>query len=181
LRQKISGARYLFGMNKHSTAQFIEKARAIHGKRYDYSQVEYDRSHNQVSIVCQRHGVFLQAPFYHLQGHGCAYCGSGGQEVFEAIQRLNKEHGWNLVGGNQEFAIPTGLTAAGKYKFDGADLQRLIFFEHNGKLHRDPAHKATDTRKKLRLKEWLAERGLAGKATYVVYDVPTEALTQEAI
>ena len=32
-----------------TTEEFIEKAKSIHGDKYDYSQVEYKGNHNKVN------------------------------------------------------------------------------------------------------------------------------------
>ena len=41
---------------------FLEKAKKIHGDRYDYSQVICKNSKNKVIIICSIHGDFKQAP-----------------------------------------------------------------------------------------------------------------------
>ena len=61
-------------MKTSSTEQFIEKARKIHGNKYDYSKVEYIRSSKPVCIVCPEHGEFWQTPNNHLRGNGCQKC-----------------------------------------------------------------------------------------------------------
>ena len=53
-----------------TTEQFIEKAIAIHGDRYDYSEVDYIDSHTKVIILCSIHGQFEQTPNCHLTGAG---------------------------------------------------------------------------------------------------------------
>ena len=53
---------------------FIEKARKIHGDKYDYSKVVYINNSTPVIIICPEHGEFLQTPQAHLSGHGCAKC-----------------------------------------------------------------------------------------------------------
>ena len=42
-----------------TTEQFIEKAIAKHGDRYDYSLVEYVNKRTKVKIGCIEHGYFL--------------------------------------------------------------------------------------------------------------------------
>ena len=54
---------------------FIEKARKIHGNKYDYSKVEYKGMKNNVCIICPEHGEFWQSPLNHLNGSGCKKCG----------------------------------------------------------------------------------------------------------
>ena len=52
-------------MAKLTTEEFIAKAKAVHGDKYDYSQVEYVNNHTKVSIICPIHGVFRQRPLDH--------------------------------------------------------------------------------------------------------------------
>ena len=54
---------------------FIEKAREVHGDKYDYSKVEYVNSQAKVCIICPEHGEFWQVPTKHLYGRGCPKCG----------------------------------------------------------------------------------------------------------
>ena len=58
-----------------TTEQFIEKARKIHGNKYDYSKVKYINNITRVIIICPKHGEFLQTPNDHLDGCGCSKCG----------------------------------------------------------------------------------------------------------
>lgn len=46
-------------MNKLTTEEFIEKAKKVHGDKYDYSLVEYKDSRVKVKIICPKHGVFI--------------------------------------------------------------------------------------------------------------------------
>jgi len=55
--------------------QFIEKAKNVHGDRYDYSKVDYKRSQEKVKIICKVHGEFLQTPGNHINVKaGCPNC-----------------------------------------------------------------------------------------------------------
>ncbi len=56
------------------TAYFIEKAREIHGDKYDYFKVNYKDSKTKVCITCPKHGEFWQTPQEHLQNKGCQKC-----------------------------------------------------------------------------------------------------------
>jgi hypothetical protein len=58
-----------------SQQQFIEKARSVHGNKYDYSQAIYIKSNDPVNIICKIHGGFNQRPSKHLLGQGCPTCG----------------------------------------------------------------------------------------------------------
>lgn len=60
---------------KYLKDEFIEKAKLIHGDKYDYSKVEYVNAKTKVCIICPEHGKFWQTPNAHLKGHGCKKCG----------------------------------------------------------------------------------------------------------
>lgn len=63
------------GSRRSNTQEFIEKAKAKHGDKFDYSMVEYVRDGSKVKIICKKAGhVFLQTPNDHKQGLGCNEC-----------------------------------------------------------------------------------------------------------
>ena len=57
-----------------STDEFVEKAKLIHGEKYDYSKVNYTNNHIKIDIICKFHGIFKQQPTSHLVGRGCKKC-----------------------------------------------------------------------------------------------------------
>ena len=60
---------------KLDTQTFIDRARQVHGDRYDYSTVVYKRSTSKVKITCHEHGPFFQAPENHVnQNQHCPKC-----------------------------------------------------------------------------------------------------------
>ena len=76
------------------TKLFIEKARAKHGDRYDYSKTVYVRNKDKVLITCKIHGDFEQTPSNHLGGRGCAKCsGRYNYSTQEWIQEAIGVHG----------------------------------------------------------------------------------------
>ena len=85
---------------KLTTEEFIEKAKAVHGDKYDYSKVEYVNSHTKVCIICPEHGEFWQTPSAHIYGEsGCRMCSN--EHVSEVqsdtiesfIEKARKKHG----------------------------------------------------------------------------------------
>lgn len=61
---------------RHSTDDFIKKAKDKHGDQYDYSKVDYCGSHTPVTITCPMHGDFVMKPCTHINpGRGCRMCG----------------------------------------------------------------------------------------------------------
>lgn len=58
-----------------NTKQFIEAAKQVHGDRYDYSKVVYEKSIRKVEIICRHHGSFFVTPNNHLSKRvGCPTC-----------------------------------------------------------------------------------------------------------
>ena len=57
-----------------NTEKFIEKAKQIHGDKYDYSKIIYTKAINKVIIICKKHGEFFQQSNLHLHGSGCVNC-----------------------------------------------------------------------------------------------------------
>jgi Zn finger protein HypA/HybF involved in hydrogenase expression len=62
-------------MRKLTTNEFIERARKIHGNKYNYSKVNYIHTKHPIIIICPLHGQFFQLPNKHLCEHGCSICG----------------------------------------------------------------------------------------------------------
>ena len=76
-----------------TTADFIRRAREVHGDRYDYSKVLYRAAIKKVTIICPEHGEFEQTPANHCTGHGCRECGGNKPLTLERfIERANKIH-----------------------------------------------------------------------------------------
>ena len=79
------------GNVKSTTAEFIEKAKNLHGDRFDYAKVRYVNAHTKCDIVCRTHGVFQQAPHNHLRGKGCPRCNEskGEKQVSELLAKYD--------------------------------------------------------------------------------------------
>lgn len=63
---------------RHTTEDFIQKAKIVHGDNYSYSSVEYSTCREPVIITCKIHGDFMQVPSDHLKGSGCHNCKESG-------------------------------------------------------------------------------------------------------
>ena len=78
---------------KKDNNKFIIEAEKIHGKKYDYSKVEYKGTHTKVCIICPKHGEFWQTPRKHLEGNGCPKCCGRGKTTEEFIKKAREVHG----------------------------------------------------------------------------------------
>lgn len=64
----VSSARRL------DTDTFINRAKSVHGDKYDYAPSHYTLSHRPLAIRCPEHGDFWQQPANHTSGKGCPQC-----------------------------------------------------------------------------------------------------------
>jgi hypothetical protein len=96
--------------HKLNTIEFIEKAKLIHGDKYDYSKVDYKYNDEKVIITCKIHGDILQTPNHHLQGSGCGKCG--------VIIRSNKSRKTL-----EEFIKKSRLVHGDKYDYSKVDYK----------------------------------------------------------
>lgn len=79
--------------SKLTTEIFINKAKEIHGDKYDYSKVIYIKSKEKVKIICPLHGIFEQIPNSHLTKQGCATCAGNVKLTIDTfINRSNIVH-----------------------------------------------------------------------------------------
>ncbi|BDH16414.1 MAG: hypothetical protein [Bacteriophage sp.] len=79
-------------INKHSLL-FTDKAKVIHGSKYDYSKVNYTGNKNKVIIICPVHGEFEQTPDTHLYAKcGCPKCGNNSSNLESIVSKFFKEN-----------------------------------------------------------------------------------------
>ncbi len=75
---------------------FLERARCVHGDKYDYSNVVYVNKDTKVAIICPEHGLFYQTPHNHAAGKGCPKCVANYKLTQDDFIRKAKEvHGTN--------------------------------------------------------------------------------------
>lgn len=82
--QGCPGCRYtkMAATRSRSTEEFLEEAVKVHGDTYDYSNTEYVRLADKVTITCPVHGEFEQVAGSHLLGHGCRKCNASNNSTW---------------------------------------------------------------------------------------------------
>ena len=104
--------RYISSSSKRilGNMKFIQKAKEIHGNKFDYSKVKYDKYDTKVCIICPKHGEFWQTPDSHLQGNGCSKCSyktsKNENEITDYIKKLCDT---NIQTRNKEIITPLEL------------------------------------------------------------------------
>jgi len=71
---------------KLTKEEFVIRSNKIHNNKYDYYETIYNGCEIKATIICKKHGKFLQSPHSHLAGAGCATCG---------IEKVAKSHKYN--------------------------------------------------------------------------------------
>lgn len=62
-------------VKSYTQEDFLEKARKVHGDKYDYSNTSYGRSFTKIEIFCKECVEnFTQTAGCHLSGNGCPTC-----------------------------------------------------------------------------------------------------------
>lgn len=131
-----------------TTERFIEKAKEIHGNKYDYSKVEYQRNCIKVCIICPKHGEFFQTPNSHLLGNGCHKCKQTKGEVKIEKFLLDKNIQYQA-----EFVILSPGYHRRLFKVDFWLPKLYTIIEYNGIQHYEPinfmgGHKRLEGRQK---------------------------------
>src|SRR3972149_9485043 len=94
-------------MKRLTTNEFIDKAKLVHGDKYDYSNIIYESAHKLVTIICPIHGGFKQSPNNHIYGFGCIKCGylktgsaqslKQNEVISQFINKHNNKYKYSLV------------------------------------------------------------------------------------
>jgi hypothetical protein len=96
VKDKVTGSSRSFWNREH----FLKAAKEIHGNKYDYSKIGDITSRNQkITIICPKHGEFIQRINVHLRGSGCLPCGNEKKSrekvtpFSEFLRRAHEAHG----------------------------------------------------------------------------------------
>ena len=110
--------------------EFIQKAKKIHGDRYNYSKVEFINRLNKVTIICPEHGLFKQKPAYHIAGNGCPKC---------KFAKLSKERSYTQEEfmRNMEKIFGDSLDFSEAVYLNERSAVKVVCPEH-GSFHKEP-------------------------------------------
>lgn len=92
---KLCGFEKSGEIRSYTTEEIINKLKAIHGDKYDYSQVKYIDFDTKLKLICKEHGEFYSSPrnILHAQS-GCPKCaGNYSYTTEEWIKKAIDIHG----------------------------------------------------------------------------------------
>jgi hypothetical protein len=124
------------GITKRATkgrltkSDFIKKAQAVHGNKYNYDKIDYNNNHSNVIITCPLHGDFEQTPGNHTHKtnpQGCPVC--GGKTKWDLSRFL--EEGAKIHNDKYDYS---------KVVFDGLNKKARIICPVHGEFLQTPAH-----------------------------------------
>ncbi len=67
-----------------SFSDFVTRAKALYGDKYDYSKVQWVNTQIKICIICPEHGEWFTTPNNFLSGHKCPAC-SGRLKITKEI------------------------------------------------------------------------------------------------
>ena len=73
-----------------TTEEFINRAKAIHGDKYDYSITVLKRMVDDIEYICPIHGVVKQPAKSHLRGSECIHCSYTNRGFERRIKNRNR-------------------------------------------------------------------------------------------
>lgn len=119
-----------------SNEDFIQYAMDIHGSIYDYSKVQYNGWNYPVTIICPKHGEFLQTPNVHLNGRsGCPICrqSKGEQYIDKILTKLNLDY-------KRQYTIKDSIFKQSLLRIDFCVFYHNMqyYIEYNGIQHFEP-------------------------------------------
>lgn len=84
--------------------EYIEKAKSIHGDKYDYSEINYINSTTNIKVKCDNGHTFLTNPSNHISSNktGCPHCSSKKastteEYILSAIKVHGNKYDYSLV------------------------------------------------------------------------------------
>lgn len=114
-------------------SEFIQRAKEVHGDRYNYSKTFLNTTDQKVIIICPKHGEFTQFPENHLRGCGCPKCQCKSQAIL--YERLKQSFPECEVQWEARVSWLNGL------RFDIYFPKYNIAVEYDGQQHFIPVEK----------------------------------------
>ena len=132
---KIAQALELTKTPEEKFEYFLNKARRVHGNKFEYFIDSYKDSILKTMIKCNKKDhVFWQLPASHLRGVGCPYCNESKGEI--AVSDFLQNNDLPFF---REYKIPeVKLYHKKHFEYDFCLLDYKILIEFHGKQHYEP-------------------------------------------
>ena len=118
--------------NLKDTEWFVSKSTEIFGDMYDYSLVDYTGHDIPVTIICKKHGEFIQKPCHHLGMKGCPTCALSKGEL--KIKRWLENNNISYIQ-QKQFDDCINENTGYKLRYDFYIPEYNVLIEYDGKQH----------------------------------------------
>lgn len=131
------------GTGTYKTTEYIEKAKKVHGNKYDYTKTNYEKQNKKLTITCRKHGDFIQLASNHLTGAGCPVCKESRAEKRTRLHlaslniKYKQQHRFSKC--RNKYPLP--------FDFIVFHNNRLHAIECQGRQHYEPVMFSTNTTK----------------------------------
>lgn len=153
-------------VERFTIEKFIERARSVHGDKYDYSKVKYKNAHTKVCIICPEHEEFWQTPRGHtLNKSGCPICYGNNRKTTKDFIKLSI----NVHGDKYDYS---------KVEYRGNKLKVCIICPDHGEFYqRSDSHlqgqgcpKCKSSKGEIEIENYLSENNINFEQQYRFYD-----------
>jgi len=112
---------------------FLDRARKIHGNKYDYSKFECKGYTFKSIIICSIHGEFLQNQRDHLDKCGCPKCGAQVNitRFHNDVSGFVKSLGVDIIDNDRDIVKPNEIDIFICSKMFGIELHGLYWHSYN--------------------------------------------------
>ena len=126
------------GRLKRSFEKFLIQCKIVHGDKYDYSQVEYNSTFEDICIRCIEHNTFFyQRPTVHSSGAtGCKQCIKSESKGEKSIRLWLDSN--NIKFEREKTFKSCKLTVNGAMRFDFYLPDYNMCIEYDGEQHYKP-------------------------------------------
>ena len=123
------------GNYRKTNDEFISECEKIHNNKYDYSLTNHINNKTKVKIICKKHGLFLQNPSHHINGHGCPICNSSKGET--KVREILNKYKINFIE-QKKFSNCKNKQKNRFLRFDFYLIDFNICIEYDGVQHFNP-------------------------------------------
>lgn len=118
--------------SKDGFVKFVNKAKIVHGDKYNYSESSYVNSYTKIQILCHKHQEFIQKPSTHLSGSGCPQCGK--ERIYNTLRK-------NI----EQFILQANRAHNNKYDYSKTEYvdtktKVIIICPKHGEFKQSPKH-----------------------------------------
>jgi Zn finger protein HypA/HybF involved in hydrogenase expression len=158
---------------KLTTETWVEKARAKHGDRFDYSRVEYKGAAQKVEIGCPDHGWFWQNEANHRSGTGCPQCGATSRQAKRShgydsfVEKALEVHGGKYLYPRQE--IYNSRTRAKIVCREHGPFNQMVYQHLAGKGCKHCGYALNASRSKISMDEFVERAKEVHGGSYVYH------------